>query len=107
MPRIDLPSGGWADIKDADDIKNREMRALLRSDITDAVGMQDELQAAFIRAWSFDLPIPSEAKTSLDELSAKDGFALMKAVDEAAQPLIDVITGDTGRPDDPLADNGN
>lgn len=79
MTKIDLPSGGWADVREASAIRWVDRRKAMDS--------LDETQGSVSRGfralemsmvlgvveWSFDRPIPSERFESLDELEIPDG----------------------------------
>jgi hypothetical protein len=46
--RVDLPGGGWADIKDPEELSNRD-RKLLRRSMLAARGLRDRLLAAGVK----------------------------------------------------------
>lgn len=86
MPRVELPDGNWAELRDPDDVRRSDQRAALKS--ADAEGsinllsnkfgldgmaaIQDALMVRFIRRWSLvngdgetPLPVTLEAVQDL------------------------------------------
>ena len=80
--RIDLPSGGWCELRDPHTVTNRERRPLLeKAEKEEAVlaasGMArlafaDKLVCLMVSAWSFDLPLPSEQPSALEDVPGID-----------------------------------
>lgn len=109
MPRVELPSGGWADFRDAGSLRQKDRKAVLLA--TDEAGdglvakglaAVDGLLAMLITNWSFapELPIPAKLIKSLDELSIPDYDALSSAAEEARKKLMP-NAGDVTDPDSP------
>lgn len=98
MTRIDLPSGGWAELRDPAEVKQKDRKkVLLALDEVDGAFAESFRSAEMIVAiavekWSFDFPIPSVDLTSLDELSIPDSDAL----GAACMPFKDAIFPDFG-----------
>lgn len=93
MSRIDLPSGGWADLRDPLDIKKHERKRimLMLDDVEGAMAQVDRSQdltlAAAVSAWSFELPLPSLELDSCDMIPLADYDAILAA----AAPIGDVL----------------
>ena len=83
--RLELPSGGWAEIKDADTIKRKDRDKIVRGGKD-----SDELEALnaaiiqLVSGWSFGPEVTVEL---LDELSIADTNALEAAVVETLDAL--------------------
>lgn len=77
--KVELHSGEWASIRDADTITNRERRQAMRAwnaaegdDIEKGMVLNDQLIALFVDEWSFDLPIPRDNLAVLEDLLGHD-----------------------------------
>lgn len=76
--RVDLPSGGWAELRDVAEIrKGHRDRVLKSTDTVDgafarSIRSADMILALAIEKWSFDLELPSNELTVLDELTIPD-----------------------------------
>lgn len=90
---VELPSGGWADLRDPDTIKAKDRKKVLLSldDVRGAMAEQmqagEMVMALAVEKWSFDLPVPIEDLDSLGELSIPDHDALATA----AKPIHDIL----------------
>lgn len=107
MPRVECPSGEWAEFRDAETLRQKDRKAVLLA--TDAAGdglvakglaAVDGLLAMLIVNWSFDLPLPAKKIEALDELSIPDYDALAKAAEQAREKLMP-STGKVEDPDSP------
>lgn len=92
--RVELAGGAWADLRDPASLRNRDRKALLLpldavtgGDIAKGLALIDELLATLVTAWSFDLPLPSVDRGSLDELTCADADRLTKAAEAARAAL--------------------
>lgn len=99
--RIDLGDGNWAELRELDELRRADQKAVLRStemEIDPAEGKayvngaadQDQVDALMERIitnWSLPLPLPSKDRHSLGKLTMAQGDAL----DEAAAPYLDAI----------------
>ena len=107
MPRINTPSGGWAEFRDVSTLRQKDRKAVLLA--TDAAGdgmvakglaAVDGLLAMLITNWSYELPLPAVKIEALDELTIPDYDALSDAADAARKELMP-SPGDIGDPDSP------
>ncbi|MDQ2781167.1 MAG: hypothetical protein M3Y26_01340 [Actinomycetota bacterium] len=97
MRRIDLPSGGWAEVFEAE-LTHGRRKPLLRRAMGMASGntpagaelldWMDDLIVAFVVAWSFG-PTPHEDAAALDAVSGPDYDAIVAAV----MPLVGSMMG--------------
>lgn len=111
--RVLLPGDQWADIKDVDDLREGDRKAVRKNlevatddegnmllNVGMADAMYDAMYREFITAWSFEgRPIPAELPGTLDTLTLKQGKALKKAFGEHYE----LIWGDGD--EDPTADS--
>lgn len=105
--RVELPSGGWIQLRDLDTLKSRH-RNYVSSKIPmdremgplDVVAMQYALSEVMIEAWELpylpDAPLPSEHPEALEELSVRDENKLH----EALEPALGLINPRLVTPDD-------
>ena len=94
--RVELPSGGWAILRDPMTVTNRERKPILAEMARqeDAKGVPEgqvvlERQTiaemyvrTLVKAWSFELPIPSVDRESLEDIPALDHDALCLRVQD-------------------------
>ena len=104
MPRVETPSGGWAEFRDASTLKQKDRKAVLLATDDAGDGMVakglaavDGLLAMLITNWSYEMPLPAVKVESLDQLSIPDYDALSNAADEARKQLMP----EAGKPDEP------
>jgi len=110
MPRITLPNGGWAKLRDPTQLSERRRRPLRTSGVREdsdsafMVGYEDTLLVAFVEGWSLPLPLPEVDRDSLLEL---DGITFDTLVREALALLpatvLDTAPGPGGAPTAPFA----
>ncbi len=109
--RVDLPSGGWAQLRDPRGMRYKDKRRAL-SNIKDhekliAVGFDitDGLIAMMVQAWEIPYlpgaPLPSEEIGILGELEIPDSDALIQAVDPARKLLFPDAKGTVDNADQP------
>ena len=107
--RMDLPSGGWCELRDPHSVTNRERRPLLEKAERDEKQMgesalarldfADKLACLMISGWSYDLPLPGEQPSALEDVSAMDLDAIhTELMKPANMPFLDM-----GDPKDPKA----
>ncbi len=87
--RIDLPSGGWCELRDPKSITNRERKPLVEhaeaesgedASLVAKLGFADRLVSLMVASWGYDFPIPKERPESLDDMPAIDLDTLRLAV---------------------------
>lgn len=114
--RVELPSGGWAVLRDPTTVTNRERRPILaemarQEDLHDVPLGQQTLERVtiaemyvrvLVKQWSFDLPIPSTDPSSLDDIPGLDHDTLcLKVQDPESSLFLDV--GSKPDPKDQIA----
>ncbi|GEM_PF-2661184 len=94
MPKIELTNGAWAELRDADTLKNRDRKRVMVAidqveggEITKSLAVVDQLIAELVESWSFELPLPRESSDSVDELSVADYDLLVDALEPARKVL--------------------
>lgn len=110
MRRIDLPSGGWAEVFEAE-LTHGRRKPLLRRAMgisgdtgpagADLLDWMDDLIVAFVVAWSFG-PTPYEDAAAIDALAAPDYDALVAATMPLVGSMMSGIVG--GASPDPKAE---
>ncbi len=115
--RVELPSGGWAILRDPMTVTNRERKPILaemarQEDLKDVPTGQQTLERVtiaemyvrtLVKAWSFDLPIPSVDPSSMDDIPSLDHDMLcLKVQDPESSFFLDV----SSKPD-PKDQNGS
>ena len=79
--RIDLPSGGWCELRDPNAVTNRERKPLMERAETEGsddaplltrLGFVDRLVTLMVMRWSYDFPVPAQRAESLDDMSGTD-----------------------------------
>jgi hypothetical protein len=90
--RVELPSGGWAVLKDASTLKVKDRNKVLKSandqtGLMQALSIVDGLIAMLVTEWSFADPIPAIKITSLHELTMSDYDTLADVAGEAQKVL--------------------
>ena len=103
--RIELPSGGWAMLRDPRSVTNRERKPLLERVEADAnpgaplmakLGFGDRLVCLMVASWSYDFPLPRDHPEALEDVPGLDLDALyLEVMKPENMPFLD--TGD--RPD--------
>ena len=110
--RIELPSGGWCELRDPDTVTNRERKPIVEkaesegsesSSLVSKLGFVDRLVVLMVTRWSFDFPIPKEKPESLDDLPGRDLDKIRLAVQEP-ETMPFLFKGD---PRDPKASDGD
>lgn len=103
--RIDLPSGGWADVKEWDQVRGvkRAIRGVQDSDMRlgeRANAAHTALMAKIVTAWELPYlpgaPLPSEDPAVVDDLDDDDNDALEKHLEQVWER----IQGKPVTPDD-------
>lgn len=96
MPRHDLPSGGWVELRDANELKAKDRKRVLRQlgdpkeghVLAASVDLADLIMACMVTAWKLpyleDAPIPAVQLDVLDELSMEDENKLQRLVEPVA-----------------------
>lgn len=89
--KVDLPSGGWALLRDPDTVRNRDRKEILRrveglddnaGNITIAMSSVEFGLALMVEEWSFDeLALPRDDLETLDDLTIEDFDALAQAIE--------------------------
>lgn len=99
MTRINLPSGGWIELRDPRELKARDKKAIIRNmqppdeakPLGFALDVADGLACMLIAAWEIPYlpgaPLPSADPAQLDELTIPDYDAVMDAVRPAQELL--------------------
>src|SRR5215469_57786 len=114
--RVELPEGQWAEIKDPEQLRRKDEKAVLRASSfsvdpvagTGIIGgsndqdMEDAMLARVITQWSFPLPLPCADPESLDQLSLDQAPTLAKAVKPHLE-LISTVVDPTKKDSDPTA----
>lgn len=111
--RIELPSGGWAQFKDASTLRVRDRKKIIKHSNTEtgimaALNMVDGILACLITEWSFEMPIPAIKLAALEELTMADYDSLSEQAEEAQRILFPKLseTDETLEdPDSPFADS--
>ena len=101
--RIDLPDGDWADVRELDELRDGDRKALnkavsltLTSDEGDNTGhlpgsyeddMMDALLARVVTNWSLRMPLPSRLRKVLDDLT----LGQAKALRDGVKPHYDLL----------------
>lgn len=110
MSRISLPGDGqWVELRDADDIKRRDIRKVRLAAGAGETGVEsvellrEAILTALIANWTLEQPIPSTAEDPADvfaELSRTVWYALEKIADDHMQDFGDPAK-DMDKPADP------
>ncbi len=104
---LSLPSGGWAQLRDYDDLRSRHRKQVLAKFPTDGdfgpanvLTLLRELMRVMVLAWHLPYepgaPLPSDAPDVLDDLSVRDENALTAAL----RPVLDLLNPDAVDPAD-------
>jgi hypothetical protein len=105
--RVELPSGGWVQLRDLDDLRSHHRSAVLKAFPTDGnftplsvLHMQHRLAEVMVVAWSLpylpDAPLPADDPKIMDELRVRDENKLNKAL----KPVMDMLDPDAPDPAD-------
>lgn len=108
--RVELTNGNYAVVRDADTIRNREVRDARRA--TDAVAgpeskdivFMDKLISDLLIEWSLGVPLPEESPDVLEDLSPGDYRRLVDAVTAVHNEAREGV--DAERNDDPASPTG-
>ena len=118
MERIDLPSGGWAELRDPKTLRAKDKRRVLKNikgtpdeenPVAASLDTTDGMVCMMVTAWEIpympDAALPGDAPEMLDELEIPDYDVLLEAVTPARELLFpDKITPDDhDKPDSPPA----
>ncbi len=94
MSRVDLPSGGWAELREPKGITNGQRKTVTRAwesseggDIQKAMDGVDAIIRLLVTSWSFDTTIPADNPAALDDLLAVDYDALFAVAKDAMTSL--------------------
>jgi hypothetical protein len=74
-----------------------------KGDLSKALALGDAIIAMSVEEWSFDLPLPSQAISSLGELEIPDYDALVEATSEAQKSLFPTLANTPKNESDPKA----
>lgn len=90
--KVELPSGGWAVLKDPESLRVKDRKKILKNangeqGLMQAMSIVDGLIACLIEEWSFEMPIPMIKISALDELTMADYDQLAEAGEEAQRLL--------------------
>jgi hypothetical protein len=92
--KVELKNGEWASIRDVEAITNRERRAAMRAwnaaegdEVERGMLLNDQLIALFVDEWSFDLALPKDNLSVLEELLGHDYDMIQHHVMEAQKNL--------------------
>jgi hypothetical protein len=92
--KVELKNGEWASIRDVEAITNRERRAAMRAwnaaegdEVERGMLLNDQLIALFVDEWSFDLALPKDNLSVLEELLGHDYDTIQHHVMEAQKNL--------------------
>lgn len=95
MGKIDLPSGGWALLREPNEITNRERRALALGFVRDdrpeaekAISFPDEVIALFVTEWSYGAPLPKDNLDVLLDISCHDYDTLNHFAVQAQKAMV-------------------
>jgi hypothetical protein len=94
--RVELPSGGWAELRDPTTVTNAERKPIMAEMVKAADGkarsegeaaeegyaVSEALIRLMVGKWSFDLPLPVQDPTVLERIPALDYDRLCVAVNE-------------------------
>lgn len=102
--RIDLPDGEWAEVKDLDELRDGDRKAMnkavslsVTADEDDQTGhlsgsyeddMYDALLCRVVTNWSLKMVLPSRHRRILDDLT----IAQARALREGVKPHYDLLT---------------
>ena len=81
--KIDLPGGGWAEIKDPSDLTNRDRKLLRRHVYAARDIMATKMAKVGIKPGTARKDIPAEAQAKLDELLTTDDLDLINEAQAA------------------------
>lgn len=95
--KVELPSGGWAVFKDANTLRVKDRKKVLKNanseeGLLQAISLIDGLIAILVKEWSFEMPIPSIKMSMLDELTMADYDTLAEEAGKAQKILFPKIT---------------
>lgn len=88
--RVDLPSGGWVQFREPEKVSygaRKKVERVYFSESTDQADVNEQVAAALISAWSFEMPIPSQDLGSLDGLDAHDMDTIISSFDGCVQRM--------------------
>ena len=121
--RVELPSGGWAVLRDPTTVTNRERRPILaemarqedRKNVPlgeqtlERVTIAEMYVRVLVKQWSFELPIPSVQPGSLEDIPSLDYDTLCLRVQD---PESAIFLNVAEKPDpkdqsDPAPNSGN
>lgn len=111
MARAELPSGAWVEYRDKLMAGDRfEVQSVVSVEVADgknkanfyemANDMRNAMLGRIITDWSYPVPIPSKAPNTAADIVLGNTMDLedYAALEEAVEPLMDLITGQS-RPD--------
>jgi hypothetical protein len=105
--RVELPSGGWVQLRHLDDLRSHHREAVLDAFPDDdrltpkaVLVMQRTMAAVMVVAWSLpylpDAPLPGDDPTVMRDIRVRDEKRLMKAL----KPVMDMLDPDAPDPAD-------
>jgi len=120
--RVELPSGGWAVLRDPATVTNKERRPILaemarqedRKDVPVGEQTLERLTVAqkyvelLVKSWSLDIPVPREAPDWLDDIPALDlDFLCLRVQDPESAIFLPAEAPDPKDQKDGLPNSGN
>jgi hypothetical protein len=113
--KIQLPSGGWASLRDPNTLRVKDRNKVLRhagkeEGLMQALSILDGLIALLVDEWSFEMPIPSIKIQSLGELTLADYDTLSEEAQKAQETLFPKLnqTEETEKdPESPFGDSND
>jgi hypothetical protein len=113
--RVDLPSGGWVQLRHLDDLRSRDREAItaaipsLQLRPVDILRMQRKVIEVMVVAWEVPYlegaPLPKDAPEILGELTLRDENLLLKRIEPVMQ-LVDPKDVDPADHEDPDSPTG-
>ena len=112
--KLQLPSGGWANLKDPATLRVKDRNKVLRhagkeEGLMQALSILDGLIALLVEEWSFEMPPPSIKIQSLGELTMADYDTLSEEAQKAQSVLFPKLSQNEETEKDPESpfDNSN
>lgn len=103
MSRIELPDGGWAELRDIDTISKGERDRVVRlyqttdDNVEAAMLVSDEMVKILVTSWSLENPLPSQEPQVIERLP----FKVFDALANVALAMLPDLVPDFGPNPDP------